>query len=346
MTPEPVPLDLNRLRRALIPPDGRYSRMDLAASTGSTNADLVAAAAVASGSPEAERWPDLSALAAEEQLAGRGRLDRTWVSPPGSSMIVSVLLRPENAGKPLPFTAYSWLSLLAAIALIESVGDVAGVRAQLKWPNDVLVNGRKVAGILAQLASPKMTAAQTAVSSSAAGPVVTAGPIVIVGTGVNVSQSPDELPVETATSLAIEGALTLDRNFLLPAYLDRFAALYLAFCAVDGDARRPLDGGESLLQRATAAMVTLGTQVRADLPGNKSIFGLAVGLDMTGSLLLTDASGTTHTVSAGDVVHLRRHVAGSPGGSGAACGSAAASGPREANHSRRARGSGASSRYA
>ncbi len=346
MTPEPVPLNLQRLRRALMPPAGRYGRVDLSASTGSTNADLLAAAAVQSGSAEGTRWPDLTALTAEEQLAGRGRLDRTWVSPAGRSMIVSVLLRPENAGKPLPMTAYSWLSLLAAIALIEAVGDEAGVKAELKWPNDVLINGHKVAGILAQLAPPPISATQAPVSSSAgspavtADPVVPAGPVVIVGTGVNVSQSPDELPVETATSLAIEGSRTLDRNVLLPAYLARFAALYLAFCAVDGDASRPLAGGDSLLKRATAEMVTLGTQVRADLPGNKSIFGLAAGLDATGSLLLTDALGTTHTVSAGDVVHLRRLDAGSTrdvGGPGDAVGT---------GNSATLPGSGGSSRYA
>ncbi|MCY0905659.1 biotin--[acetyl-CoA-carboxylase] ligase [Arthrobacter sp. H14-L1] len=346
MTPEPVPLNLQRLRRALMPPAGRYGRVDLSASTGSTNADLLAAAGVGSGFLEATQWPDLSALTAEEQCAGRGRLDRTWVSQAGRSMIVSVLLRPENAGKPLPMTAYSWLSLLAAIALIEAVADEAGVRAELKWPNDVLVNGRKLAGILAQLAPlPSMTAASASVSSTA-GPVVAAGPVVIVGTGVNVSQTPAELPVTTATSLAMEGSRTLDRNVLLPAYLSRFAALYRAFCAVDGDARRPLDGGDSLIERATAQMVTLGTQVRADLPGNRSIFGLAAGLDATGSLLLTDALGTTHTVSAGDVVHLRRHDADGArdaSGAGDADGARDASGP---GNSAKLHCSGISSRYA
>ncbi|MBG0738391.1 biotin--[acetyl-CoA-carboxylase] ligase [Paeniglutamicibacter antarcticus] len=346
MTSVPVPLNLQRLRRALMPPAGSYGRVDLKTSTGSTNSDLLAVAAVESGSAEGKWWPDLSALTAEEQFAGRGRLDRTWVSQAGSSIIVSVLLRPENAGKPLPMTSYPWLSLLAAIALIEAVGDETGVKAELKWPNDVLINGRKLAGILAQLAPPSASArlpeatGVPGVPGAAAGPVVTAGPVVIVGTGVNVSQKPAELPVETATSLAIERSPMLDRNVLLPAYLARFAALYLAFCAADGDARRPLADGDSLIKRATAQMVTLGTQVRADFPGNRSVFGLAAGLDATGSLLLTDALGATHTVSAGDVVHLRPHNAGSArdsGGTGDAVGT---------GNSTKLPGSGVSSRYA
>ncbi len=299
MTSKPRPLDLNVLRRALVSPAASYSRVELAASTGSTNADLVAAAA----SPDRLQWPDLSALVAEMQLAGRGRLDRQWVSPAGSSMIVSVLLRPGTAGRRFPPRALSWLSLLAAIALIDALGSTAGIKADLKWPNDVLVKGQKLAGILAQLTP----AGEPTVPGSEAGPAV------VVGTGVNVTQRPEELPVDTATSLAIEGAVTLDRNVLLPAYLARFGVLYLAFCAAEGDPRCPLDGGGSLMQRATAAMVTLGTQVRADLPGDKSLYGVAVGLDATGSLLLTDAQGSTHVVSAGDVVHLRRHEAGGAG---------------------------------
>ena len=138
-------------------------------------------------------------------------------------------------------------------------------------------------------------------------------PAVVIGTGVNVSQSTEQLPVPTATSLALEGAADLDRNELLATYLNRFAQLYRSFRAVGGNARLPLRGGDSLLQIATARMATLGSAVRAELPGGVTLLGTATGLDQNGSLLVADSEGTTHTVSAGDVVHLRRHEAEGPG---------------------------------
>ena len=116
-------------------------------STGSTNADLLR-----SVTEEPKSWPDLSVLTADYQTAARGRLDRRWEAPPLSSVSVSIVLKPANAeGRPLPTQSYSWLSLLAAVALRETLLETAGIPAELKWPNDVLVRGRKIAGILAQL---------------------------------------------------------------------------------------------------------------------------------------------------------------------------------------------------
>ncbi len=111
-------------------------------STGSTNADLLQGVTV-----DPHAWPDLSVLTAEHQTAARGRLDRHWEAPPLSSVSVSIVLRPVNAeGRPLPTHSYSWFSLLAALALREALLETAGIPAEIKWPNDVLVRGRKIAG--------------------------------------------------------------------------------------------------------------------------------------------------------------------------------------------------------
>ncbi|MEJ1179008.1 MULTISPECIES: biotin--[acetyl-CoA-carboxylase] ligase [unclassified Pseudarthrobacter] len=254
-------------------------------STGSTNADLLR-----SVTEEPKSWPDLSVLTAEYQTAARGRLDRRWEAPPLSSVSVSIVLRPVNAeGRPLPAQCYSWLSLLAALALRETLLETAGIPAELKWPNDVLVRGRKIAGILAQL-----------------GPMVEgSAPPVILGTGLNVSLSSAELPVPTATSVALEQPVTVDRTLLLKSYLSHFAVLYRSFCNADGDPAAGMAGGPSLHKRVEAVLVTLGKQVKAQLPGDHEIIGHATRLDDYGSLLVVDGAAHEHVVTAGDVVHLR-----------------------------------------
>jgi BirA family biotin operon repressor/biotin-[acetyl-CoA-carboxylase] ligase len=254
-------------------------------STGSTNADLLRSVTV-----EPAEWPDLSVLTAEYQSAARGRLDRRWESPPLSSLSVSLVLRPANAdGRPLPTHTYSWLSLLGALALRETLLETAGIPAELKWPNDILVRGRKIAGILAQL-----------------GPMGDgAVPPVILGTGLNVTLTEKELPVPTATSVALEQPLTTDRTLLLKSYLAHFAVLYRGFCNADGDPTAGLAGGPSLHKRLESVMVTLGKQVKAQLPGDHEIIGHATRLDDYGSLLVVDKDSREHVVTAGDVVHLR-----------------------------------------
>ncbi|HEY8702355.1 MAG TPA: biotin--[acetyl-CoA-carboxylase] ligase [Arthrobacter sp.] len=272
------------------------SRLVVVDSTGSTNADLLRAVAV-----EPALWPDLSVLTAEYQTAARGRLDRRWESPPLSSVSVSVVLRPANAeGRPLPTQSYSWLSLLAALALRETLLETAGIPAELKWPNDVLVRGRKIAGILAQL------------GPMGDGPA----PSVILGTGLNVTLNSDELPVPTATSVALEKPLTVDRTLLLKSYLSHFAVLYRSFCNADGDPTAGLAGGPSLHKRVEAVMVTLGMPVRAQLPGDHEIIGHASRLDDYGSLLVVDSDAREHVVTAGDVVHLRPWTPPGQGGEG------------------------------
>ncbi|MCZ2402904.1 biotin--[acetyl-CoA-carboxylase] ligase [Paenarthrobacter sp. Z7-10] len=290
MTPDPEPLDVGVLRGVLLQPAGQFARVDLVRRTGSTNADLVAAVS----SPASELWPDLSMLCAEEQSSGRGRMDRVWNAPPGSSVIVSVLLRPNAHGRNLAPDACAWMSMLAALGLIDALDVAAGISAELKWPNDVLVAGRKVSGILAHLVPVN--------SGAGAG----YGTAVVLGTGINVSQTSPQLPVSTATSLALQNADTLDRNILLVAYMQRFAALYRSFCDGGGSPRLPLWEGKSLLQLVSARMATLGCAVRVELPGGRMLHGEAIGLDAHGSLLVRDGAGSTHPVSAGDVVHLRR----------------------------------------
>ncbi|WP_427174022.1 biotin--[acetyl-CoA-carboxylase] ligase [Arthrobacter sp. 92] len=269
-------------------------------STGSTNADLLEGVAADPGA-----WPDLSVLTAEYQTAARGRLDRRWEAPPLSSVSVSVVLRPANAeGRPLPTHTYSWFSLLAALALREALLETAGIPAELKWPNDVLVRGHKIAGILAQM------------GSMGDGSV----PAVVLGTGLNVTLTASELPVPTATSVLLENARTVDRTVLLKSYLSRFAALYRSFCNADGDPTAGLAGGPSLHKRVEAVMTTLGKQVRAQLPGDHEIIGHATRLDEYGSLLVVDAASHEHVVTAGDVVHLRPWTP--PGAAGAVPGTA------------------------
>ncbi|MDQ0279379.1 BirA family biotin operon repressor/biotin-[acetyl-CoA-carboxylase] ligase [Arthrobacter silviterrae] len=334
-------LDERSLLQALTHPAGAFRRVDVVAQLGSSNADLAAGAAA-----RPAQWPDLSVLIADSQIAGKGRLDRVWEVPAGSAMISSVLFRPgdpdAHAGAPAFDPAgYGWLSILAGVALCEAVRSVAGVPAVLKWPNDVVANGRKLAGILAQLVpapatrhpadgslpAPGSPASQPGTRRSAegsAGP----GPAVVVGAGLNVGQGREQLPVDRATSLALEldggqdggagldaaaggaGAAALDRNVLLPAYLNRFARLYEGFVSVGGDALRPLPEGASVHDLASRLMSTLGTEVRAELPGGQMLHGTAVRLRSGGELELRDGDGALHVVSAGDVVHLRRTLDG------------------------------------
>lgn len=278
-------LDAERLRSALLAPQGPYAGLEVVGRTGSTNTDLAEAARL-----RPAEVPDLTVLTAELQTAGRGRLDRTWEAPERSSLFVSVLLRPVTAaGEALPQESLGWLSLLAALSLSRSVARRTGVEARLKWPNDVMVDDRKLAGVLAQL-----------VPGSPGTP-----PAVVVGAGMNVSLTDEDLPVPTATSLLMEYASTTDRNILLEDYLRELAGNYAVFKAVGGDASAPWPGSLSLLDQVRGRMATVGRSVRAELPGGRVLAGRAVGLDPQGALVIVDAAGQPHAVTAGDVVHLR-----------------------------------------
>ena len=262
----PNPPDGGLLR--LPPSHGLWGPLDVLAATGSTNADLLAQAG--QGAAEGR------VLAAEEQTAGRGRLGRTWTSVPGASLTFSVLLRPA----PVPPSRRGWLPLLAGVAVATAVRGVAGVPAVLKWPNDVLVGGRKLAGILAEQ-SPDGTA-------------------VVIGTGLNVaipaSALPDSPAGLPATSLLVEGA-TVSRAELLLAVLDEMERWYRAFRA------DPDPAASGLLDAYRLVCTTLGQQVEVTLPGGRVLAGLATDVDAEGRLLV--GRDAPVPVSAGDVIHLR-----------------------------------------
>lgn len=266
-----APLDVDALRREL----GLWSRLDVVETTGSTNADLLATAT----EPEADR----RVLIAEHQVSGRGRHARSWVTPPRAQIAMSVLLRMRDIDP----AALGWLSLLTGVAVVDVLIGTAGVDARLKWPNDVLIDGRKVAGILAEVAQ-----AETDRFGSAPG-----GLAVVVGIGLNVSLTEAELPVPHATSLALAGAAVTDRNVLVPALLRELAQRWRQWQQANWDTAVPAEA-----YRARCA--TIGSSVRAELPGGEVLTGTAVDVDADGRLLVETESGA-RAVSAADVTHLR-----------------------------------------
>ena len=265
------PLDAAGLARAVLRPGGLWQAVEVVERTGSTNADLLARAL--GGAPEGV------VLAAEEQSAGRGRLGRTWVSPPRAALTFSLLVRPAT----VPVARRSWLPLLAGVAVTSAVTAVTGVQARLKWPNDVLAGPAKLGGILAEAV----------------------GDAVVVGIGLNVSTEPGELPPPgpgalAATSLRIAATAAPAREALLIEILAGFERWYLAWLRVGGDPERC-----GLRAEYTQLSGTIGRRVRAERPGGQLLSGLAVGVDLDGRLLVAASSGTVVPVAAGDVVHVR-----------------------------------------
>ena len=263
------PLDGPALETALTRDSGLWRTVEVVPEIGSTNAALAAAAA--------EDAPEGAVLLAEHQVAGRGRLDRVWTSPPRAGLTVSVLLRPD-----VPAARRGWLPLLTGVALAEAVGEVTGVRASLKWPNDLLaVDGRKLAGILAETVPSPAT------------PMA-----VVVGVGLNVSTTADELP-DTATSLARVLGAPVDRAPLLLAFLRALENRYRRWTAALGD---PVMSG--LAQDYLAWSSTVGTQVAVSLPDGSTLEGTARAVDWDGRLVVATADGTVELAS-GDVRHVR-----------------------------------------
>ena len=256
------PLDAAALARALQAPAGPWREVRVVEVTGSTNADLVAAAKAGE--------PSGLVLVAEHQDQGRGRLDRTWISPPRAGLTFSVLWRPL-----VDPVRWGWLSPLVALAVAEAVSATAMVDVRLKWPNDLLVEERKLAGVLAERVDEA----------------------VVVGVGLNVSLHADELVGPVATSLVIEDAACTDRDPLLRAALRRVAERYADWTAEDGD---PTELREALLERSA----TVGQHVQVLLPGGRTVLGTATDIDGEGRLVVTTEDGV-QTVAAGDVVHLR-----------------------------------------
>ena len=279
---ERPPLSARTLTRGLVD-YGIWREVRVVDETGSTNADVVelARSGAAAG----------FVLVAEHQTAARGRLDRSWSAPARSGLTFSVLLRPSDVTAevmpdlqvgmpPLPSVAvpparWSLLPLVVGVGVALALRRVAEVEIGLKWPNDLMIGDRKLAGILAEVVDDA----------------------VVVGVGLNVTLREAELPVPTAISLALAGASCTDRDTLLRAALRGIGDEYLAWRRVEGD------GELSVLPRYRELCVTLGRDVSVDL-GGEVLRGRAIDVNADGSLVIETPAGR-RSVSAGDVVHVR-----------------------------------------
>ena len=226
--------------------------------TGSTNDDALAAAR--SGAAHG------SLFVADAQTAGRGRRGHAWFATPDESLLFSVLLRPE-----LELSQTSALTLAMGLALRDAITPLLASPAQLKWPNDLLVNGKKLAGILVEsiLQGERLQA-------------------VVVGVGLNLESRtfPEEIAAR-ATSMALLGAAPLDREALLRSVLDALALRLTAY---------RLRGVAGILDELNAADALRGQLIRVD-----TVSGIARGLDAQGRLLIEDDAGRTHAILAGTV---------------------------------------------
>lgn len=210
-------------------------------------------------------------VTAEYQMGGKGRRGRSWVTPAGTAIAMSLVLRPE-----LEPVKASMLTLVAGLAVTEAIREVTGLDALLKWPNDVVVDGKKTTGILTE-----MTMKGTAID------------FVILGIGINVNvpQFPEEIR-ETATSLMLETGHEIDREQLIRACLEAFEKYYERFVA-DGDLSGLKEDYESVLANQDR-------QVRVLEPGNEYT-GIARGIDELGQLLVEKEDGSVVKVYAGEV---------------------------------------------
>ena len=225
--------------------------------TGSTQDDL-------SQSVKKDATRSGTLLIANFQSSGRGRLDRTFSAPPSSALTLSFYLTPH-----LDRAEWSFLPLLTGLSAISSLKNLdAGLRVSLKWPNDLLVNGRKLGGILVEATSDG----------------------VVIGIGVNVAMAQDQLPTKDATSLLLEDFAFLDRNLIAVELLNVFHDLYERWQA-----------GEDMRHLYRENCETLGMTIRVELPNAPPATGKATDISRTGELIME--SGLR--VSVGDIVHLR-----------------------------------------
>lgn len=221
------------------------------------------------------QWPHLSVVATGSQTAGRGRLGRAWIAPPGKTLAASTLVDVSGIGA----ESVGWVSLIAGVAIARSLRDLvpAGVSVGVKWPNDVLIDGAKVSGILAERIADDR---------------------VIIGTGVNLTLTEAELPTPTATSLALAGGEP-DLDAVLSGYLLQLADLLAAFRASGGNAE-----ASGIRAAVLAECATLDREVSVERPGVEPVSGRAVDIDADGRLVI-ESGGERLVVSVGDVTHLR-----------------------------------------
>lgn len=253
-------LDAETLRRACA--GTRWRQIEVVASTGSTNADLadLARRGAASG----------TVLVSAHQSTGRGRFDRVWEAPPDTAAAISVLVRPQA-----PLESWGWLSMVAGMAVTDALRSVAALDAGLKWPNDVLVDERKICGILSEVV-------QTG-----------DGPAAVVGMGVNIALTADQLPVPTATSVRLAGS-DAAATPLVAGVLGAFDHWYAQW-----------DAGDSLAPAYRDRCLTIGLEVDVHVRPGQVVSGLATGVDDWARLIVDTPTGP-QPFAAGDVVHLRR----------------------------------------
>lgn len=216
--------------------------------------------------------PEGSVVVAEAQGRGRGRMGRTWVSPKGKGIYLSVILRPD-----LQLLEIPKITLVAAVAVAQAVESATGLKPEIKWPNDLLIGGKKIAGILTEL-NAELNRINT----------------VVVGIGLNVNTPADKLPAH-GTSLAEELGAKVDRLELaraLLAHLDRTYAQFLQ------------EGIAPILEDWRRFAGFLGRRVRVALEG-RTLDGQAVDVDASGALLVRTDTGLVESVSAGEVLVVR-----------------------------------------
>jgi BirA family biotin operon repressor/biotin-[acetyl-CoA-carboxylase] ligase len=265
------PLESQYVKAALITPPNPWQEVDVHDSLDSTNREALRA-------PRAWR-----VVLADHQSAGRGRLSRQWQAPARTSIAVSCLV-------PLPVERTAdvgWLPLLSGMAMRRALADVADVAGRLKWPNDVLVQEQpddpegtwlKISGVLCEM--------------------LLGGGLVVIGAGANIDQTRTELPVETATSLALCGAGNIRREDVIVRYLSVLADLVRAWS----------EGGGALDAVRAAyrdSCLTIGLDVDVHQPDGRVTRGAATGVDDAGRLVVR-AGGLSTAHAAGDVVHVRR----------------------------------------
>ena len=230
--------------------------------TGSTQNDLVNGVRASNTKPG-------DVLVSEYQSQGKGRLDRTFEAAPLSALLFSFFVEPKISSED-----YSWLPLVAGLAVVKAIDSCCelstGERAMLKWPNDVLIADKKVAGLIAEK-------------------VENHG--VVIGIGINVGMNESELPVAHATSLELEGCRGCDRNHLLVQILKEFDLLV----------KRLESSVLEVKKEYELRCSTINSHVRVEHPGGSVTENLAIGVDPTGALLLSDGQH----VSAGDILHIR-----------------------------------------
>ena len=236
--------------------------------TGSTNADALSWAA--DGAPEG------AVVVADHQTGGRGRWGRTWTSSPGDSLLFSIVLRPSF----LPSDRMGLLSVMGGVAVAGAVRELAGVEALVKWPNDVVVDGKKLAGVLAE-------------GRSTANGIE----IAVVGIGLNlVLPGALELDVvASATSMAALGAEGCGRAELLGAAIDQLGALYEEMRS---------DHGAAMLRRAERISSVLGRRVTLRSVDGHVIEAVAVGLTVSGALEI-ESEGRRSVVDVAEVTQVR-----------------------------------------